>query len=194
MVLNFTKKEFGVVFITLSVIIAVTFSNLQVSFRRARDVQRKGDLRAIYNGLVAYREDIASFPASDDGKIVACFGGVDEKDIPQRKPCEWREDKLRDIFYDYENPDNDYPSYIGNLPADPHYDKGVEYVYLSNGRNFQVLTALEGGESEPEYSPGIVARNIMCGSRICNYGLANGDTPLDISVEEYEDILRMKNN
>jgi len=33
----------------------------------------------------------------------------------------------------------------------------------------------------------------MCGAKTCNYGISDGETPLDISVEEYENILRLKN-
>lgn len=187
MVIKFTKKEFAVVSITLLGIMLATYLNLLTSFRRARDVQRKGDLGAIANALSAYQIDIASYPASEDGKIVACLGGFDENNVPQRRACEWRIEGLRDIFYE----DPNYPAYINTLPGDPHYKKGVEYVYLSNGRHFQILSALEG-EDEPEFNPQIVARNIMCGTRVCNFGLADGQTPLEKSIEEYENELRMK--
>lgn len=187
MVINFTRKELFIVCITLAGIVLATYLNLQVSLRRARDVQRKGDVRAIANALDAYQIDTASYPANDNGKIVACFGGVDENNIPQRVACSWREDSLRDIFYT----DPNYPAYLNTIPGDPHYKDGVEYVYLSNGRHFQIFAALEGAD-EPEYNPEIVARNIMCGTRVCNFGLANGQTPLEKSIEEYENELRLK--
>lgn len=187
MVLTLNRKEFGFIFITLLVVILATYLNLLTSFLRARDSQRKGDIRAIANALDAYQIDIASFPASSNGKIVACLAGVDESGIPQRKECQWGVDGLRDIFYE----DANYPDYIKTLPSDPHTKDGASYLYLSNGRHYQIFTSLEG-EDEAEYNPEIVARNLPCGTKVCNYGLSDKDTPLAISVEEYENELRAK--
>jgi hypothetical protein len=85
-----------------------------------------------------------------------------------------------------------FPSDLGSLsefmlavPKDPQSKIGLEYVYLSNGRRFQILASLEDKEQD-EYNQEIEARGIACGSRVCNYGRASGSTPLNISIEEYE--------
>jgi len=185
MILGFRKREFFVVLFTLLGVSLATFVNLQESFRKSRDAQRKGDLRTISNALVSYQTDYSSFPQSEDGLIVACFGGVDENEVPQQRKCMWGIDSLRDIF------DESYPPYMETLPSDPYQDDGQMYIYLSNGRHFQIFTSLEG-RGEPEYDPVVVSRGLSCGSEICNYGLSDGSTPLEMSVEEYENELRLK--
>lgn len=182
--LGFKKVEIIVVSLTLVTIGVAIYLNLRISLRRERDFQRKSDIWAIHDALIAYMNDESSFPPSHQGKIVACFGGVDESEIPQRVPCEWHKDPLPNIFKD--------KIYLENLPTDPHHNQGARYYYISNGRYFQLYAALEG-QDEDEYNKAIVARNIMCGVRRCNYGKGFGETPLDKSIEEYENELREKN-
>ena len=79
-----------------------------------------------------------------------------------------------------------------DLPRDPDWKKGLVYVYISNGRRFQILASLEGRD-EDEYSPRIEERNIKCGLKLCNFGRAYGKTPLDKSIEEYENEINAKN-
>ena len=183
-ILGFNRKEITALAIILGVIGTVTFANLQVSMRRGRDLQRKNDIRTIHDALIEHQKDESSFPPSFQGKIVACFGSVDENVIPQRVPCDWHRDGLPNIFKDV--------VYLENLPTDPEHNSGARYYYISNGRYFQIYAALEGAD-EPEYDEGIVARNIMCGNRVCNFGRGFSETPLDKSIEEYENELRELN-
>lgn len=183
-VFGFSKQELVVVGIILAVIGAATSANLSVALRRERDNQRKNDLWTIYDGLVAYQKATASFPQSFEGKIVACFGGIDEFGIPQAVACDWHADGLKNIFTG--------EVYLENLPTDPQHNSGARYHYISNGRYFQIYAALEGAD-EDEYNEAIVARNIMCGNRVCNFGRGFMETPLDKSIEEYENELRIKN-
>ena len=178
-ILGFKKGELRAVVIIFILLFTAIFFNLQVSFRKSRDERRKGDIRAIYDALVYYHEDSSSFPASSEGRIVACLGGFDENNVPQRKECEWGWEGLTDIFAE------ESKEYIHTLPTDPYHNDGARYLYLSNGRTFQLYASLEG-ESEPEFDPAVVKRNLNCGNKICNYGLAFNDTPLDKSIEEYE--------
>lgn len=182
--LGFSKQELMAVTAILTVIGIATSANLSVALRRERDSQRKSDLWAIYDGLVSYQTATASFPQSFEGKIVACFGGVDELGIPQAVACDWHRDALKNIFTG--------DVYMENLPTDPHHNEGARYYYISNGRYFQIYAALEGSD-EDEYNESIVARNIMCGNRVCNFGRGFMQTPLDKSIEEYENELRIKN-
>ena len=182
---GFNKNEWialGLIFASLVMVISYNFS---ISFRRSRDSRRKNDIRSIHDALIAYQEEVASFPASDDGSIVACFDGVDENGIPQRRACDWGWDGLPNIF------EEGMPEYIATLPADPRHTEGRRYVYLSNGRRFQILAALEGSD-EAEFDQAIIDRQIMCGDVICNFGRAFDDTPLDKSVEEYENEIRAR--
>lgn len=179
---GFSKKELYFTIITIGLIIFATYSNLQVSFRKSRDVERKGDLRAIYDALVDYQVDVASFPPSDQGKIVAC----DDPGVSTRRACEWG---WEGITYHFE--DGTVGKFINTLPTDPQHNDGRRYLYLSNGRHFQIFASLEG-KDEPEYNAAIVARNLPCGDQICNFGLADNVTPLEKSIEEYENELRLK--
>jgi type II secretory pathway pseudopilin PulG len=185
----FTKKEIAGILLIFGFIFLISFSNFKVSLRKARDFQRKNDLRALYNGLSAYQKDWNTFPLSLEGKIVACKGADTFKDeegsVFNLYPCEWGKDALKDVF------DANYPAYIPLLPQDPQQAKGNSYLYLSNGKRFQIYIVLEG-EDEAEYDPAIVKRNLKCGEKICNAGLAFGATPLDKSIEEYENELLKK--
>ncbi len=186
----FTKKELLSVLLIFSGIILISLNNFRISLRRARDVQRKNDLRIVADGLVKYASDFASFPVSQEGKIVACRGPetkIDKKgNISGLVFCEWGKDSLRDIF------DPDYPAYIEVLPKDPLSEKGYQYLYFSDGERFQIYASLEGTD-EAEYDSKIVARNLKCGVGICNFGLSYGSVPLDKSLEEYKNELMDRN-
>lgn len=182
-ILGYKKTEFVWVLVVLCVIGLATYLNLQVSLRRGRDVQRKSDIKTIHDGLLSYFIDESSFPQAFEGKIVACFGGVDDRGIAQAIPCDWSRDGLANIW--------SKAVYLLHLPTDPHHNDGARYYYISNGRYFQLYAALEGRD-EAEYDENIVKRNIMCGDRVCNFGLSSYGAPLDKSIEEYENELRTK--
>ncbi|MBI3443670.1 hypothetical protein HY008_03285 [Candidatus Woesebacteria bacterium] len=97
---------------------------------------------------------------------------------------------LTNILEEYHEEFKLYPERIENLnfsslPHEPNEREGAKYLYLTNRRRFQVYASLEGAD-EAEYDARIVARDLNCGTRICNFGLASGQTPLEKSIEEYE--------
>lgn len=166
-----TKKEILGTTIILALIFLASLYNFKIALRRSRDAQRKADIRAVTDALNKYQSDFGFLPESQDNKIKAC--------APAFSVCEWGKSGIYDLS------DASYPPYIKILPIDPDSKKGASYYYSGNGRRFQVLAALEG-KDEPEYDAKIEARGVFCGSRICNYGLSSGDTPLDKSIEQYE--------
>ncbi len=175
---GFSKREIVGLGSILLIIFCATALNLRVSIRKGRDSQRKADLRRISDVLGEYNQDFGIFPFSDKGRIVACVspeGELDEQGKPILVPCEWAFDGIS--------------PYIEALPSDIHHGQGARYYYLSNGKRFQIYASLESS-TEPEYDPKIVARNLACGNRVCNFGLALGKTPLDKSIEEYENEMR----
>lgn len=191
----FTKQEIigvGLIFLFLTI---VTYFNLQISIRKARDAQRRADLGAISDALNDYQAQLGFYPPSEDGKIKACKANNFEEIIGklQKDPnsvkegvfatmraCEWGKDSLRDIF------NESYQAYLTIIPQDPKEGEGTKYLYFSNTRMFQIYAYLEGEESEVGYNKGIVSRNLNCGNKICNFGKSSGETPLDKSLEEYE--------
>lgn len=175
-----TKEETIGILIILFTVFLVFSANLKISIRRARDAQRKSDVRSISDALNRYQNDFGSFPLSEGGKIVACGGEINSTTgTYEFKVCEWAIDSLIDIS------DPSYLPYLSKIPYDPDKDKGASYHYLSNGKRYQIYAALEGHD-EAEYDPKIETRKLSCGIRICNFGLASGATPLDKSIEEYE--------
>ncbi len=184
--LGFNAKESIFLLFIFLFVIGFTLINLQDSYRKARDAQRKSDIRRIYDGLMAYQNDFSRFPQAIDGKIAACDPRKVQKDVIEYGPCQWGEDALGDAL------DPDYPFYVANLPRDPKWDEGATYLYISDGKNFQIYAALEG-EDEDEYDAAIVARNLDCGGKICNFGRSDGKTPLDKSIKEYNNELDAQN-
>lgn len=168
----FTKQETLVILLTLLVIFIVSFFNFKTSLRRQRDSERKNDLGFLTKALDKYLNDFGEFPvAAPDGKIVACTGTSPLLLVP----CEWGKNS----------------DYLSLLPIDPKAGEGYSYLYISNGRRYQIYATLEG-QDEAEYDPKIVARNLHCGTKICNFGRSFGKTPLDKSLEEYENEINAK--
>ena len=182
-IFGFKRKELFVVSLILFFIGFATYANLRISLRRSRDIQRREDLWRIHDALISFQTDTYSFPPSQDGKIVACLAGVDSEGVPQARACDWHMDSFPNIFSG--------AVYLEHFPADPKHNDGARYYYISNGRHFQVYGALEGQE-EDEYSSAVIKRNIMCGNIPCNFGRSDSGTPLDKSIEEYENELREK--
>jgi type II secretory pathway pseudopilin PulG len=185
----FSRQELKALLIIIGLIILVSLPNFLVSLRRARDAQRKADLGTIHDALLRYQADFGSFPLAKNGKIAAC-APVTVKELGEAKifdfsPCDWGRDGLSDLA------DSSYPAYINRLPREPNWAKGVAYLYFSNGSRFQIYAALEG-KSEDEYDPAIEVLSLPCGSKICNFGRSFSSTPLEKSIEEYENEISEK--
>lgn len=161
------REAFGVVLI-LSTIICITLVNLQTSYRKSRDAQRKADIRSYYDRLQKFQADYGFYPESINGQIKGCN--------PQTVNNE--------LIFEICGPDNNSP-YFSQLPTDPKTDEGYKYVYISNQKHFQVYASLESA-SEDEYDENIIQRNLSCGTQICNFGRSDGKTPLDKNLEKYE--------
>ena len=185
----FTKQERLVVAGILLLIIVVSLPNFVVAIARARNSQRKNDLGTLKNGLTSFQKDLRAFPlSSQDGRIMACSPTLKEvlgEITIEYKPCDWGKDALADEM------DPEFPAYIPTLPQDPKVSEGASYLYFSNGGRFQIYAYLEVGDDD-EFNPKVVARGLMCGTKVCSFGVASSDTPLDKSIEEYENELLEK--
>lgn len=192
----FSRQEAFVVALLVLFVASLTIFNLNISIRRARDAQRKADLGAISDALDKYYEDFGFFPPSVEGKILACKGDnftqnfeeIRKAEVFDRTaffailvPCDWGKDGFRDAT------DDSYEPYLTTVPQDPKKPEGADYLYLSNTLRFQLFAHLEGEKSETGYDQGIVKRNLTCGTGfICNFGKSFGETPLNQSIEDYE--------
>ena len=196
MLKRFTKNELTVVTLIFVVIIFASYINLKASIVRARDAQRRADLKAVANALEKYNSEFGFFPpSSDDGKILACRGPNFEAVIEEIKEefdlnkyfqglreCSWGQDKFGDLS-------GLETIYLEKLPNDPNSNQGSTFLYLSNTKRYQIYGHLEGGKNEEGYDEEIIKRGLSCGNQVCNYGLAFGSTPLNISIDEYENQL-----
>jgi type II secretory pathway pseudopilin PulG len=184
----FTKKETLGIGIILIILIAISIPNFSISLQRARDAQRKNDMGVLYDAIVSYQRNMQTFPLSTtDGKIIGCSGPDTKYDAVSKmwvnlRICEWGIDGLTDL----NNPSS--TPIIQTLPNDSKYKDGFAYLYISNGRRFQIYTALERKDQD-EYNPVIEKLGLKCGSHICNFGKGYSDTPLDMSLQEYENKL-----
>ena len=142
----FTKKEFSFVFLVLSILAVVTVINLYSSYTKSRDNERKNSMGDIVARLGEFQKLTGTFPLSQDGKIVGCDGFKDKLNRWFFKPCNWGPNELNSPVF---NP----------LPHDPYIEKGRKFVYFSDGKIYQLYSALEG-TYEDEYDKNILARNI----------------------------------
>lgn len=184
----FSKSEIISLIIIFSILIAISVPNFIVSLRRARDQVRRNDMGALVHALAEYNADFRIFPsASPDNLIVDCLKPGD-KAVKDSKglwradmiPCRWGKDAFTDLI-------TNNKVYISILPRDPDYQKGATYLYFSDGDRYQIYAAMEGMD-EAEIDQKIIARNLKCGSRVCNVGRSY-NVPTDISIDDYVKIL-----
>ena len=173
---------------------AISVPNFIISLRRARDQVRKDDMGALSKVFEQYLADFQSYPmASPDGKILACKKPEDIVEVDKMGklivnfiPCEWGRDSIADL-----TPESS-KVYMPILPRDPDYQKGALYRYFSDGQRFQIFVSLEG-KDEVEYDPKIIARNLMCGTAICDAGRDSGCST-DKTLEQCEIEANQKTN
>jgi len=189
----FTKSEIISLVVIFLVLIAVALPKFATSLKLSRDQIRRDDMGALNH---AFDEYLAEFnnalpAATVDGRIIDCLAPGD-KPVKNANggwnynpvPCEWGKDAFTNLITG--------GVYISHLPTDPDYQKGVSYLYLTDGNRYQIYASMED-KSEPEVDPKIIARNLSCGTRICNMGRSY-NIPTDISIEAYDQMLLEKAN
>lgn len=169
----FSKEESVALIAIFLVFVAVAVPNFAASLRRARDQVRRDDLGALESSLSSYASENNNFPlSSSDGKVLDCLKPGDKpyqnsKGIWIVNPisCNWGQDSFSNLFSG--------KIYMSTLPLDPDSQKGAAYLYLSDGKRYQIFIAMEG-KNEAEVDPKIIERQLNCGNRICNAGRSSG--------------------
>ena len=183
----FSRSEIISLVVILAILIAVSVPNFIVSLRRARDQVRRDDMGTLVHALDEYLADVKALPpAAPDGRIMDCLRPGD-KPVKDKKgnwtfdpiPCDWGKDSLTDVVSG--------KNYMSILPGDPDYQKGLKYLYFSDGNRYQIYAAMEGAD-EPEVDPKIIALGLACGNKVCNVGRSY-NVPNDISIVEYDKLL-----
>lgn len=128
---RFTKDTKGFTLIELLVVMAIIgtlatlfVANFNAARERARDVNRKSDLRNIQTALRLYKNDAKQYPVDSGGQIVACGSGPSS--------CAWGN------LWD----DGSGNVYMKVLPADPSPNRTYVYSQISID-DYELDTCLE---------------------------------------------------
>jgi general secretion pathway protein G len=157
---GFTLIELLIGMVIIGILATLGFGAFTSSQQKARDSQRKSDLKQIGIALEAYYNDVGEYPLDDmQSRIEGCAGLVG---------CDWGESFV----------DDNGTVYMVDLPADP--SSGSHYYYDSDGTQYQLYARLEnirdvdvpkdGGGAPQEFS------GISCGEDNCNYGMSSVNT------------------
>lgn len=123
---GFTLIEMLVVVSLIGVLTTLVAANLNSARERARDTQRKSDLRNIETALRLYYQDYQGFPgAGSGGQISGC--GASGTSI-----CSWGS-----AWSDSLN------TYMNKLPKDPLPDQSYKYAVSSDRESYTLDACLE---------------------------------------------------
>ena len=152
---GFTLIEIMVVMAIIAVLAVLSVGSYRSSQIKARDAERKNDLKQITNSLEAYYNDKGQYPTNSvDNKINGC---VDEA------TCDWADEWV----------DENGTTYMVKIPSDAR--SYLNYYYESDGTYFQVYARLENDldYDVPTLLESPANYGISCGEYNCNYGISS---------------------
>lgn len=118
---GFTLIELLVVISLIGVLATLVIANMNSARERARDAQRKSDLRNIQTALRLYYNDMSVYPQGSSGSIVACNG-----------TCTWGGAWI-----------NSSVTYMNILPNDPLTGQTYTYTGVVGGEDYTIKACLE---------------------------------------------------
>jgi general secretion pathway protein G len=128
---GFTLVELLVTISIIGILSTLMIANFNSTRQRARDAQRKSDLRNIQTALRLYYNDCGEFPTDSSNTIINGCGSCDTP-----AACIW----------DGKTPfATDNQTYMNILPQDPQYDS-VSYSYdrdATDGDKYTLSACLE---------------------------------------------------
>lgn len=149
----------------IGILATITIGSFQSSQTKARDAQRKSDLKQIGSALEFYYNDKGEYPAnSTENKIAGC---ADSGAGPET--CEWGA----------EWSDENGTVYMAELPADP--TSSLNYYYLSDGTYYQLYARLENDQDGaiPILDDALANYGVSCGGLNCNFGIASSNQKVE---------------
>lgn len=123
---GFTLVELLVVVSLIGVLATLILANLNAARERARDTQRKSDLRNIQTALRLYYNDNAGYPTASSGSIVGCDG-----------TCTWGGIWTKNSI-----------TYMNILPKDPLSAYGYVYTGSVDNETYILKACLENKSDE----------------------------------------------
>lgn len=172
--LGFTLIELLVVMAILGILATVAIASFTSSQMKARDAQRKSDLRAVAGAVELFYNDYGSYPYSSysfdgTGRIIGCpyLAGQPSG------TCEWGGDR--------QLTDNK-TIYLKYIPKDP--SGGLSYYYRTVDvggarQGFQIYAHLENTQDNKSCiggnctSPPALPAGVTCGTAICNFAITS---------------------
>lgn len=135
---GFTLIELLVVIAIIGILSSLGLANFNAARERARDAQRKSDLRQIQSALRAYYNDIGSYPdkSATDFKILGCGPAT------ARVACDWGSAWTTAEGQTYMDP----------LPKDPKSDWSYRYERTSLD-NYSLVACLENKSDSSGKTP-----------------------------------------
>lgn len=122
---GFTLVEVLVVMVIIGIIASMLLVNFQDARGRARDANRKADLRQVKSALQLYYNDFNVFPASNSGRVQGCGADGDTN-------CDWGDTFEARVVY------------MNQLPIDPLNNSNHFYSYERiNVDEYQLTVRLE---------------------------------------------------
>ena len=165
---GFTLIELIVVISIIAILAVIALGGFRSTQYKARDGQRKSDLKQIANALEVIYYDHGRYPDSDDnGNMLAC--PYDPDDPSKSDSCTWGSGEV-------ETKDED-ALYIRKLQEDP---SSGNYFYRSfdNGQKYQLYARLENPNDPDLISdlPEITDPLPDCGNNDCNFAITSTNT------------------
>ncbi len=161
MIMNLMKRERGFTLVELTIVISIMLilasvgvSNYIFSLKKSHDATRKSDLATITKAIQAFANDFGGYPASENGKLVAC-----DYNNAGLIACNWGQP-----FSVFKG--GKVITYLGKMPSDPDTSRNYYYEADATNGTFNLYAALEN-TSDQYITAGLT---VACGSGItCNY-------------------------
>jgi len=152
---GFTIIELLIVMGILGVLATFFISGYTGVQRKARDANRKSDLKQIANAMELYFNDYRAYPDESSGQIVGCPSTT-------ATACSWGTGQFTDTD----------TLYIKTVPGDP--TPAWTYVYRTdaNGTYYKLYAMLENPE-DPDI---ISVAETACTGAACNFAITSGNT------------------